>query len=626
MNTLYKIALSLCCSSMLALSGCGGGGSSGGGNTGNNGGNPQPPETPYATISGFSATDYPLANATVTASCKGKANFIHGDIKTDSQGHWSGQVERSKLPCALRVTWGPQSYHSYALGAGHVNITPFTDLAIAYETKQAPSIWFDHYGKPLSAAQLAHANTTLLEKLQKASYVLPTPFDVFTSPMTYQGTAGTALSALVASIKKDVSNRRTKLFLADYTSFAYQFHKKTPYLPTLPIATYTTPACQSLNLPSAWPEELGPYMHQFNAGGSAVFYTELFKYDYAGQYAPVFKATYKSMPSTRITEFCGPIINNGATSYVIMTDVANVTLSKDSNGKFSASSAAFGQPPVSFAADQGSPGNPAYPCDWLEDDLLIFNSNTTNLCKFKKVTSTATAGVYRFFRADLSQTITITVDNNTVKSLVISDKDSAIRWACGVSNMPACQGIQFSTINNGATKLFTFNDTQLIFNADPTQFVTIKHGTLFHNVADDDPAPLPIDATSCKNLGFCQATAVANFSFNGLVDPITKDTCQLSINNGVFSLSSANKTITATLDGELLDSIVTVIRDEEGLEEKDVYATNSLLTNTNSFLVSKVVIYTRNDKILNAIGTTYTPEIPATAISTINCTSPTFFP
>ena len=98
-----------------------------------------------STLSGTAATGLPITNATVTVQCQaGPALTATTNATT---GRWQVTLGSSaQLPCALQVSGGSLpggvQYHSLALAAGTVNITPWTDLVLANATQQAPANWY----------------------------------------------------------------------------------------------------------------------------------------------------------------------------------------------------------------------------------------------------------------------------------------------------------------------------------------------------------------------------------------------------------------------------------------------------------------------------------------------------
>lgn len=95
-----------------ALGACGGGNDSG----------------PTAkTVSGTAAVGVPLANASITLTCKNGA----GSATANSNGAYTATFAFDG-PCAIAATSGATSIHSFAAGAGTFNVTPLTELLLNY--------------------------------------------------------------------------------------------------------------------------------------------------------------------------------------------------------------------------------------------------------------------------------------------------------------------------------------------------------------------------------------------------------------------------------------------------------------------------------------------------------------
>jgi hypothetical protein len=140
---------------------------------------PVVPSVTYSTVTGVASAATPLANAQVTANCKDNTGF-KDTVTTDNHGKWSAKIDSSKFPCSLEVKSGAGVYHSYVTSAATVNITPFTDLAVALATNQMPVDWYKS-GKEISADKLASATNLLVQELTKKNYNVPENFNPFTA-------------------------------------------------------------------------------------------------------------------------------------------------------------------------------------------------------------------------------------------------------------------------------------------------------------------------------------------------------------------------------------------------------------------------------------------------------------
>jgi hypothetical protein len=109
------------CVATLMLAACGGAG----------GGSSTPSANPTAnpTITGLAATGGALANATVTAKCTSGPS-VSGSTGVD--GTFSLELAGGQtVPCLLQLIKGTVTLHGFAAVAGHINITPLTDLVIS---------------------------------------------------------------------------------------------------------------------------------------------------------------------------------------------------------------------------------------------------------------------------------------------------------------------------------------------------------------------------------------------------------------------------------------------------------------------------------------------------------------
>jgi pimeloyl-ACP methyl ester carboxylesterase len=111
-----RLSAALISALVLALSGCGGGG-----------GSSTPAVTP--TITGLAATGAAIANAPVSAKCTAGVE-VSGTTAAD--GTFTLTLSGGQtFPCMVQVTNGTVKFHSFAAAAGHINVTPLTELVIA---------------------------------------------------------------------------------------------------------------------------------------------------------------------------------------------------------------------------------------------------------------------------------------------------------------------------------------------------------------------------------------------------------------------------------------------------------------------------------------------------------------
>jgi len=119
-----KLSLTALAASLLAA--CGGG--SGSSNSG----------TPVSTLtlSGTAAVGAPIVGGTVNTKCAAGPAVL--PVSTGTDGSWTLTATGQTLPCAVQVSGGTINgaantgqYESIATGAGHINLTPVTDLVVA---------------------------------------------------------------------------------------------------------------------------------------------------------------------------------------------------------------------------------------------------------------------------------------------------------------------------------------------------------------------------------------------------------------------------------------------------------------------------------------------------------------
>lgn len=102
------------------------------------------PATP--TLSGTAAVGLPIVGGSVSVKCAGGSAL---SSTTTTSGGWSTTLSGRTLPCAVEVSGGTvggaastATYHSIALTAGTVNITPLTNLVVASVLGASPATWF----------------------------------------------------------------------------------------------------------------------------------------------------------------------------------------------------------------------------------------------------------------------------------------------------------------------------------------------------------------------------------------------------------------------------------------------------------------------------------------------------
>lgn len=133
----------------------------------------------------------------MTARCKDDSGF-KDIVKTNINGEWEGQVKASQLPCRLKVTKDNDiniTHYSVIFNENdHVNITPFTDLAIAIRKgfSYLPSELYGLAGKDINyitlKKNLYDNNTFLVSKLLKGAYNIDSSMNSFNDVIEPRGT------------------------------------------------------------------------------------------------------------------------------------------------------------------------------------------------------------------------------------------------------------------------------------------------------------------------------------------------------------------------------------------------------------------------------------------------------
>lgn len=127
------------CATSLTLAACGGGG----------GGDSSVP-TANPTITGLAATGAALAGASVTAKCTTGSPV---SSTTGADGTFSLELAGGQtVPCLLQAKAGTVTLHGFAAQAGHVNITPLTDLVIRTALGADAATAFDSFDAGKGAA------------------------------------------------------------------------------------------------------------------------------------------------------------------------------------------------------------------------------------------------------------------------------------------------------------------------------------------------------------------------------------------------------------------------------------------------------------------------------------------
>ena len=109
-------------------------------------------------LSGVAASAAAWSGATVEARCGGVGAAVTATTMTASDGSYALAINLANLPCMLRVTGSDgRQLHALAAGAGSgtkssVQITPMTELGIAYLSGRSPSQVYPSFPDSLPAA------------------------------------------------------------------------------------------------------------------------------------------------------------------------------------------------------------------------------------------------------------------------------------------------------------------------------------------------------------------------------------------------------------------------------------------------------------------------------------------
>lgn len=119
------------------------------------------PTSPSTTITGTAATGAAIVGGAVTAKCaSGTAAGITGTDGSFTLSLASGQT----APCILQVTKGAVTLYGYASTAGHVNITPLTDMTLSKALADSPAVAFNNF-------DTAHQNSIAAGLISAKAYV-----------------------------------------------------------------------------------------------------------------------------------------------------------------------------------------------------------------------------------------------------------------------------------------------------------------------------------------------------------------------------------------------------------------------------------------------------------------------
>ncbi|MDH0030037.1 MULTISPECIES: hypothetical protein [unclassified Acinetobacter] len=554
------------------------------------------PTITYSDLAGTAAVGAAIKNASVTASCKDGSGFKN-EVKTNEQGEWSGQVDSTKLPCALEVKASDtQTLHGYAAKAGNVNITPFTDLALALASSQTPSDWYKTY-QPILETTLKTAVDNLTKQLKADGYQLPENFDLLTTKFAIDDAFDKALDAFAASL---AANQAT---IKDYAALIEKV--KAGDVAALPDAAPANPTTD--------PKVSGP-LTAASASNTTEFLNALKKDDYYLKVESSFGGAATEFPvgsihKVGITKEGNVTIqgktqaftysyrqhtlsdfhSNALTFYnaagtgvelYISYDPATGYLTVEPQGM------AGGEGGVKLVSNKGTattptqPTNPTQPTepstsDLCEsngaDDKLGFKNAPQDFCSFSKASTTVITSpdIYTFFNADKKQNVKVTISGTAVKSIQLENDKYA--WACGVGTTYACTGAVFT--KNGNTAQVTFQNALLEAVSGTTQALTVKNGALIYqdtnttNPTTPTTSQVSYKTAACSKdngngmYGNCGASTISDFTDTIPASPSgTYAACTITKTSDTITVKQTTKkgenlTVSAKLDGGLSDTL-----------------------------------------------------------------------
>ena len=211
MLTMKKYVVLIASAMTIIIAGCGGGG--GGGGSSASGSASSVPVV--SSLSGVAAVGTPIINADVHLVCA--TGNAPTPAKTGAAGNWQVALNGQGFPCAVKVSGGTvngssntNAYHSVAVGATTVNVTPLTDLLVANMMGTAsPSTWFSTLSS--STRSLAKVTQTQLDRaLANLNAAFPTlpMYGAGNNPITsvFNPTAGNSHDDMLSALQTAMSS------------------------------------------------------------------------------------------------------------------------------------------------------------------------------------------------------------------------------------------------------------------------------------------------------------------------------------------------------------------------------------------------------------------------------------
>ena len=161
LNKISTMAKLAAMATVVSLSACGGGSDS-------------TSTTTTMQFTGTAALGKALSGASVVVTCKSGT----GSATSNADGSFSVSITNGTGPCMLTATLGNTVLHSFAPGAGVVNVTPLTDMLVSYLATEAgtpaTNLLANANGIAImsSAATIAAAETAIATTLAKGASLL----------------------------------------------------------------------------------------------------------------------------------------------------------------------------------------------------------------------------------------------------------------------------------------------------------------------------------------------------------------------------------------------------------------------------------------------------------------------
>lgn len=202
-------------------------------------------------LRGNARLDAPIAEAEVMVKCASQSKGIL--TKTDRAGRFVIKAKHVLLPCMLQVRGGYVDgaenvikVHSLAYKSGSVNVTPVTDLSLAYGLGGRPDTVFDKFPRaPVLSQQVVEQGVTYVKQQLELNRMGQISGDIFHTPFRDKSETHQAISNLMEKIA--LSQRPWESFVTLTSRKAHWHEALTP-----------PPSRWKWNLPSTLPEPVVP--------------------------------------------------------------------------------------------------------------------------------------------------------------------------------------------------------------------------------------------------------------------------------------------------------------------------------------------------------------------------------